>query len=130
MEEIIRIVEFYLNISITKKKNTDYTTRIAFKYFQLVDLSIIKNPKINFKELVSCVLSIHSDFLSYEDLSNLACIEKILEHDISDKDKYLYNSILIDIGEVSKINLQNILKYYFENNLLVDYKIVLKEYVN
>ena len=130
VEEIIRIVEFYLNISITKKTNTDYTTRIAFKYFQLVDLSIIKNPKINSNELISCVLSIHSDLLDSEYLSDLSCIEKILEHDISDKYKYLYNSILIDIGKVSRINLQDILKYYFENNLLIDYKMVLKEYVS
>ncbi len=128
VEEIIRIVEFYLNISITKKTNTDYTTRIAFKYFQLVDLSIIKNPKINSNELISCVLSIHSDLLGSEYLSDLSCIEKILEHDISDKYKYLYNSILIDIGKVSKINLQDILKYYFENHLLIDSKMVLKVY--
>ncbi|AXY59481.1 hypothetical protein [Acinetobacter sp. WCHAc010052] len=130
ISEVIRIVEFYLNISVTKKLNTTLTTRIAYKYLQLIKSGKILNPKINLNTLFSCVLLDYEKLYDNEESDYIKSVQEILtHHNLNDVEKKLLNSILIDMELESKLSRDEVLKFYQENNMKIDEKIVLKDYI-
>lgn len=130
--EVIRIVEFYLNISVTKELSTKNTTRIAYKYFQLIQEGKILNPKINLNRLFSSVLRDYGVVFFENQSDYIGSLESVLngKNDLPDLDINLLNSILIDMNEKSKLSKDNILNFYSEKNLKMDEKVVLKDYIN
>lgn len=113
IDEVIRVSEFYLNISINKKTNTDFTLRILFKYLMLVQNGLIEKGRFNLVNAFNCTLSKYkitfnneyNDFVS--ELSKLS-----LDLDVSISDKYLFLSILDDIGEGLAESSEGINSYY------------------
>ena len=89
----------------------------------------IVDEKINLKELFLSVLSRFEYAKNSEEY--ILILKEILDHDgIDVSDRYLLNSILLDMGEFSSVEFFDILNFYNEKKMLPEIKILNKYYIN
>lgn len=125
--EIIRVLEFYLNIHIKKKTNTNITLRIAFKYLSLIDSGFLLSPNIDLDKLFNCVFSrFDANFSSGKPIYKIRLIELLDSDLLSLEDRFLFESILMDIG--NDVDKEKILKYYNNENNVLERIVVNKSY--
>lgn len=125
--EIIRVLEFYLNIHIKKKTNTNITLRIAFKYLSLIDSGFLLSPNIDLDKLFNCVFSrFDANFSSGKPMYKIRLIELLDSDLLSLEDRFLFESILMDIG--NDVDKEKILKYYNNENNVLERIVVNKSY--
>lgn len=125
--EIIRVLEFYLNIHIKKKTNTNITLRIAFKYLSLIDSGFLLSPNIDLDKLFNCVFSrFDANFSSGKPIYKIRLIELLDSDLLSLEDRFLFESILMDIG--NDVDKEKILKYYNNENNVLEQIVVNKSY--